>query len=1186
MPANNRRKQIKNQKSRIKKFLFILASLLTGLSLNPSVPAAETSNPAILFCTPRGIASRPYLDLDWLREIHQQGFEPDYIDSVEEFTWDRIRQYNILVLFEAPPEGKGFPWGKNFIGSHLFPAGVLSLEDYIGLVDRFLEAGGGVYLSVYTLNADNRVRKLIEPWGARLPLELHIETDETQIVPLPRMRGYEYLSFTDNIDPSPVSDGVNRLWLPYGRRYNASWTGPIAVSKDWQVVVRGSPTSHTEPVDLETSHWPGPPDPLVRPGGVKVPDLMAIRSFKNGRIFLQAQIPLFSFGQGTQWLYDRHSLSKGLNGIPSDYERLILNSFRWLAEPSLKAGGLGGFNANRERLTPPNLRPAAKEKLNPHFHSSNPEHPVFRGLIGAETGLTGGTGTIAEFAAAAKSAGLDFVAFCEQFEKLTPELLRRLDDECRRHSDGELLLIPGYKAGTNIGNHMFFLGYDLPWPVPDVLTGPDNTLIRVQRKVGEPTSFIAWVLYDHVRYYDHSVGFYDFRDPRAMQLPDLKLNSMQAIMHYRDGQLVEDLSDDYILAVEGTLTGLPVSFNQVQSPDELAREVRSGNALTYAQAGSIQTLIRDALRWNANYDGINVFTSTGPVFQAWPATDLRSSTYGAEGFVVDSELMRSDLHVTAEAGLAEIRVLNGRRQIRRFLPNGAKVFRETLHLSRLTQQNLVAIATDLAGGTAVSFPRRSWRQNGLCVSFCGDHVNDCGRGLLARGTGMFRSHMFPEFPGGYSWDGGPKGLRPILHLTATHPALTSTFGYSTQLHAEGGGMNGLPTLETADDQAIVVRSSASQVYGPETTPINTWYTYGPIDPSVLMDVVRRYTEYNTPLIGVMPTGRATKGIQTGATMANFSSTVTFKKEQNVQSLRLQMSDPSSAQPAALVIGGRNRVDEFDLVDLSSSIDRSVDTGEWFGFYSSQTYNNALFINRGEPIRVRVDPGESTWRASLFADLFGKAVQAGDIFHHELFSVNEAIDTEARGRERFVRILDYLEQPEGMQILSGRRVPGVGYLDLEPDTPGEAVELKVPRPFSPIALTIPARVSGLNPRWSAGLFQVAGHALGNYTGGKDVYTTLGFDMEGDVHAALYPDMAPETHVVIGHPVTCSRPELILEVMPRTDSEGGYQWNVAVNNPTDVPVRATFRRGMELPGLDFEPQEHTIPAGGYVKLSPTD
>jgi len=917
-----------------------------------------------------------------------------------------------------------------------------------------------------------------------------------------------------------------------------------------------------------------------------VPDLMAIRPYKKGRVFLQAQIPLFTFGQGTQWLYDRRCLSKGLNGIPSDYERLILNTLRWLGEPSLASGDVGGFKADHERLTPPNLRPGAKEKLETHFHSSNPEDPVYRGLIGAETGMTGGTGTVAEFAAAAKSAGLDFVAFCEQFGNLTPDKLRRLDEECRKHSDDDLLLIPGYKADTNIGNHMFFLGYDLPWPVPDCLTGPDNTVIRVQRPVGEPTSFLAWVLYDHVRYYDHSVGFYDFRDPRAMQLADLKLYSMQAVLHYRDGKLVEDLTDDYILAVEGTLTGLPVSFNLVQSPEELVREIRSGNGLTYAQARSRSTLIRDALRWNASNDGINVFPSTGPVIQAWPAADMRSGTYGAEGFAVDSELMASDLHVTSEAGLAEIRIMNGRQLVRRFLPNGAKTFNQTLHLSRLIQQNLVAIATDVEGGEAVSFPRRGWKPGSMCVQYCGDHVNDCGRGLLARGTGMFRSHMFPEFPGGYSWDGGPKGLRPILYLGAIQPALTSTIGYSTKLFAEGGGMNCVPTLETADDQVIVLRSTATQVYGPETTPINTWYTYGPMDPSVLMDVLRRYTEYNTPLKGVMPTGRATEGVRTGATVANFSSTVTFKKDQTVQSLRLQLSDWTTAQPAALVVGHGTAVEEYDLVGLETSVELRIDTAGWFGFYSPNTYNNAMFINRGEPIRLRVTSDETSWMAAIFADISGREVKVGDTFHHELFSVNEAIDTKERGPERFARVLEYLEQPDGMQLLSGRRVTGLGYLDLESDAPGEAVEIKVPSPPAPIALTIPVRVTGLNPRWSTGLFQIVGHALGNYTNGENVYTTLGVDMEGYVHAALYPDQVPETHVMIGHPVVCNQPELFLEVMPRTNPGGGFQWNVAVNNPTDVPVRATFRRGMELPGLDFEPQEHTIPAGGYVKLSPTD
>jgi len=45
----------------------------------------------------------------------------------------------------------------------------------------------------------------------------------------------------------------------------------------------------------------------------------------------------------------------------------------------------------------------------------------YRGLLGARTALTGGKGSIAEYVAEARKAGLQFLIFAEDFEKLTPE---------------------------------------------------------------------------------------------------------------------------------------------------------------------------------------------------------------------------------------------------------------------------------------------------------------------------------------------------------------------------------------------------------------------------------------------------------------------------------------------------------------------------------------------------------------------------------------------------------------------------------------------------------------------------------------------------------------------------------------------------------------------------------------------
>jgi len=1163
---------------RIQESLLVM-SLFVGFAVpttaeNPPPP----SGPSILFCTPKGVALRPYLDLDWVGEIHNLGFQPDFTESSTELNWDRVSQYNVLVLYGVPEQDEG---ERNF----LFPREGPRLDEYVRLVERYLDAGGGVLMMVHTDNADEGLRTLIEPWGARLPLEFYIETDESRIEQMPRMRGHEPIMRVDSILPSPITQGVRNLWLPYGEHYNASWTGPISVSDDWQVVVKGTPTSHTIPIDLTKTGIEAQPDPLVRPGGVKEPDLMAIREYKNGRIFLAAHEVPFSIGSGTQWLFNRRCLSRGMNGIESDVEQLILNTFRWLAEPSQASGAVGGYRATTRRLTPPNLRKGAKEKFEQTYwstdeqrlHRSNPADPVFRGLIGAQTEISGAKGSVAEYAAAAREAGLDFVIFSEQFSQLTPDTLEELGNQCKQHSNKKLLLLPGYKIFTNIGNHMFFAGHNLPWPREVILIGPKKSTLAVQRKEGEPAQFLHWVLYDHERYEGHIVGYYNFDHPRAMKVADLKLNSAAAIRFHRDGELVEDLTEEFLIAVEGTLTSMPVSFNLVQSPEEMIREVRRGNTLTYAQAASVDELVKTCLRWNSQYDGMNVFPSDGPIIHAWPETDRTACTYGAETFVVDSELMESELHVTSDVGLKEIRVMNGRRQIRRFLPGGATSFHEVLNLPGIVQQNIVVIARDIQGGKAVSFPRRCWKPGSLCVAFCGDHVNDCGHGLLARGIGMFRSHMFPEFPGGATWDGGPKGLRPVVHFGMAEPVLTGSLG------SEGIGMNGIPVMESTDDQAIVVRSEKREVYGPETKPINSWHTYGPLDPSRLLESVRRYTEYNRPLQGVQPTGWAAYCVRGGATMANFSCEVTFKKDQIIESLQLQSSASKPRKSVAVVVGRGKTFEEYDLEKANEPIRDRIDTGDWFGIYSTETFNNVLFVNRSSPVILHVDASGDHWQAALFADIGGREVKAGETFHHELFSVNEAIDTEARGPERFLRVLAYLERPDDLEVIRGKVLDSPGYFDMKSEENGP-VELKVSRPAEPIAVTIPVRVRGLNPRWSAGLFQIAGHTTGNYTDGKEVYTSLGFDMEGYVHAALYPDYVPETHVVVGHPIVCDRDELVLEVMPRSSKTGPkYEWHIAVNNPTDEPVTANFRRGMDVPGLEFAPQKHTIPAGGYLNLT---
>jgi hypothetical protein len=67
--------------------------------------------------------------------------------------------------------------------------------------------------------------------------------------------------------------------------------------------------------------------------------------------------------------------------------------------------------------------------------------------------------------------------------------------------------------------------------------------------------------------------------------------------------------------------------------------------------------------------------------------------------------------------------------------------------------------------------------------------------------------------------------------------------------------------------------------------------------------------------------------------------------------------------------------------------------------------------------------------------------------------------------------------------------------------------------------------------------------------------------------------------------CDDERLFIAARPRTGANGRkYEWHIAVNNPTDGPVTATFRPGMVLPGLTFAPRRETVPAGANVTLAP--
>lgn len=1150
--------------------------------LSSHIVLAADRKPAVLFCSPQG-PCYGWLDLTYAKELQAKGFEVDFTETLAEVAWERIKQYDVLVIFITPD---AYDVTNNNRASS--PEKVKAFAD---LIERYVAAGGGVLLMPSEANSlKQAVADLTSRWDAKLPVELIEEKDRDKLGVLGHSSHATPLAWTDQVLPSLVSEGVKQIWYPIQPSYNAQHTGPIVVGDAWQVVVKGSKTSVTKPIDLTKSTMPVLENPFSRPEGTTEPALFAIRPYKAGRIALVNQWRQYSVGSGTRYIFDRQVLEKGDRGRPSDFGRLLENTYRWLAEPSLRSGELGGYVTPPDRLRPSNEDPKVRKMYADHFWPYDPAtfgqaglpggHRVFRGLIGARTTYSTGKSGVAEYAQAAKSAGLDFLVFADKFRQLDPQKLQRLADDCRKHSDASLKLLPGFTIRNNIGNAMFFFSPDPAW-IPDrCLCGPDKKTLYIQEEDGKGgytgyiTPFLDWVLGAyHVE--KGQVGYYDFSgSPNGMRIHDLRLYGMAAVRYYRDGRLVEDNTEDYLTTAQATIPPAPVSFNDVVSPDELAREVRDGHSLTCASAASLESLFGTAIRWTHQYDAPNVSVSDGPQILAWPSCH-RVSTLGGEDFVTGVAVMPSPLAVTSKVGLKELRIYNGQNLFRRFLPKGAKEFRQVLVLDGSVQKDLVLIAEDMEGHKAVSFARRCWFDGGPAAVFCSDHVND-GTMALAHGPYSYPLIRHPSLPAdiaGGTWDGGPLACLPLTGYQNLLPSLDSDQGKE-----DGVRFDQIPLLDFSDQAALAVSSPRRELFSEKVKNIvNPWHTYGPIaGPSRLMEYVERYAELVPPTIGVPETGWAAPGVRVGGNASLRRCEITFKTQLTVKSLSLGYLSGSPKGMFVLGTGAEPRV--IDVAKSGDSETFTLKPGQWLGYFGDQgPANSNVFFNRGAAIQVERRGGA----IFLSAPLGGTTVEQGQKFVWEIAALGFPVDVEIRTLAQLQRYVAYLNQSDGMQILRGTRVDGPGLVELAPDAQF-AAEIIVPRPPTRLGLTLPVRVNGLNPRWSTGLFLRKGYVKGDHGPGVDRYRALGLDQEGHAYVPLYVDLAETTHVLAGHPLVAG-PEgkdLFLQVTKVADQP--HRWHISVNNPTDQPITTTLKKSIDLPGLDFPDRTLTLAPGEYLVL----
>ncbi|HCD31308.1 MAG TPA: hypothetical protein DER01_02810 [Phycisphaerales bacterium] len=1157
------------------------------LSLHCWVQAA--SAPTILFDSWNGHA-----DNDYMKQLTEAGFVVDAIKH-EELTWDRLKQYNVLVMLDFPEENK-VKYNPGY-----GPAKGPNFQQTYEMIERFLKLGGGVMVNL--IQHRNRpqlydsVQKLLGKWGASRPMQT-VDLPQHQYVLHPRLRHQFQFYFTDNVQPSPVSQDVKGVWYPQNQMWCTG--GPITVDKDWTVVLRAPHGSVTKPLAFPQKRIHADDDQRIKESQerVKEPALYAIREFGGGRLALFHAHSNHHWQSGRQWLHDGVMLDKGLQGRPSDFGILLSNTWKWLASPSLQSGKLGGAKVEADRWKhrfereddPVYQRLLVNEpKVNLSPQWTPRDLPCFKGMVGPQTVHSGGQATVEQYAKVARQKGLGFVIFLEDFTRLNRQSLTRLVAQCKQYSSSDLLLIAGYRIPTNLGNTQFHFGFDPVWPDKKHLSA-DGKLLIIQPKAKDgrykSADIVTYILASR-KGGKNSSGFFGFREPMkqgGMAVTDLRIYSMVGLMLYREGQLVEDMTDQYLTTNACTMTGTPVAIHLIDTHEAMADAVDQGLAMTYAKARNLSKLWKEALAWNSQFMNPDVYVSNGPMIEHWTDSSYRKGTYAAEPYVASRVLVGATLEVTSKVGLKEICIYDGDRLFRRYLPGGKKTFQKRLFFSGSLQRTMSVVATDKQENKAVSFPLRGWNDGGPSIIFCADHVNE-GEMKLFHGPGWTRYNDIPYISElGEKWDGMVRvAHHPLLDFGNNAPRFKSDIGRQDMNLCQ------TPMLELSDDNVLRCRSISRGVMAPSVKNFNAWRGYGPIEPTPLVDLVGIFTQFSAYQTG-KAVGHGPMGVEGGPLLTMYEQTNTFKKDMTLTESYFshQWREPITGD-IDLVVGEGDRIieerdistDEFDNSKPKSHI---IDTGQWFAAISPVQANAMLMVNRGSPLVLSVSGKKTQLVEALPRN--GLVVKAHQQRRVSWLTCYWPMDITIGDTDTLLKWIRYYQKPDGLQIIQGKQLDGfLGLIDLQSED--GAVELKLPQAPDDLDVNLPFRVHGLNPRYSAILWQKTGYVgEGRYGSERNRFRNVAVDWEGHAYFPVYAAKAKLHHWVVGQPVIADEQgaELFIEVVCLKDAQKGAspQWHVSINNPTDQVITTKIRQVIKLPGLNLYQQKISIKPGVSVTL----
>ncbi len=677
----------------------------------------------------------------------QKHFFYDRAALTEQDAYRTLRQFHVMVM--------GTPWdGLGGLRDH--PWTLTNAQAAGRALERYVREGGGLLILA---RATGYPGSEIQEYASEMYKPLGVEFlregvwDPERAFSASVFRGVppEDFFYTENLTAGhPVTQGVERLALPR-QCYGPGVLG-LRLSPEWEVLARGEASAQSHPASKLARY---DVDYATVGTYAAAPPIAAVRTLGRGRVMVYSLPPIHAYlNYGTPgWSMIVEETGWAERGLPSHSNRLLVNGLRWLAEPATANPELGGFPF-AEFAYQPVVYPESVEWDSSAFGA--PVAAGVKGVIGARTALSGGTGTVADYAREAQAIGLSFVVFTEALEELTPAEFDQLKAECLAATTDTFYAVPGLEFSDHLDNRWALwcdrLTYPPPtikvnqreWPIPQWDGRRIHQLGGFLGQSERPPSLL--LTYRHLREqggHPHNMWWF-FR--------------LAPWVHDAEGRPVEDNREEYFYALRDLKRVEPVSYTRMNAPQDVARAAQT--MVTVARdMGSLHA-------WMNTRNGSHNTPLAAPYIAdhggqvrlaQWEAINYQLPYHYRDVRGVQRARLRFEVH--SPAGIREVRVRDASLGvIRRFLGGGQTELAREFEMVHNRDYYLVLEVEDTQGAVALSSAINLWCYK-TSVYRCADNHNllngralvwhSCWDQMLDLVSGQSNAHWRGEPVAGY-----------------------------------------------------------------------------------------------------------------------------------------------------------------------------------------------------------------------------------------------------------------------------------------------------------------------------------------------------------------------------------------------------------------------------------------------------